>query len=281
MANDTLNALQSLGVFEGRPIDERNRALLLAGLNMLKPADTPAMQIGQGIEAGLGVLDQADASRAAAQQQTFENQLKTQEVGATVTKANAAKTTANAEAERKRAQTALDKIFAPAELKKLDAQAVERYSRARLNDRLPQESAGGGGSVSNADITLAQYEANKNYLLATKPMQYTGPDDPRLHKDAWDNTLLAQGTANSDQIAFVAQSPGDAAQVGRNLQAIINPDKGGTPPPDELQTLGMEMMKWTKEDILKAAQAGDPRFDRVLELYPGVAARLQQVMKGE
>lgn len=280
MANDTLNALQSLGVFEGRPIDERNRALLLAGLNMLKPADTPAMQLGQGIEAGLGVLDQADAARAAAQQRSFENQMKAQEVGATVTKAGAAKTTAEAEAERKRAQTHLDTIFAPAELKKLDAEAVERYSRARLNDRLPQAPAG-SGSVSNADITLAQYEANKNYLLTTKPMQYTGPDDPRLHKDAWDNTLLAQGTANSDQIAFVAQSPGDAAQVGRNLQAIINPDKGDQPPPDELQSLGMEMMKWTKEDILKAAQAGDPRFDRVLELYPGVAARLQQVMKGE
>lgn len=233
-----LDGLQNLPVFEGRPEEDRRRALLEAGLAMMQPQDAlmgenPLTQLSGGVTAGLTSLDRTDAQNRAADQQAFQNIITGQQADAATMKAGAAEITANAAATNAgTSASALDQQIAEfdAEQGLRDAKINLDEAQARWLDRRHDGSPAGANKKTQAMIDDEIIKAHMRVIYQAEPEAWTGvdgkPDMARLMVQAFSNLHRQKIPSSVADLSFIIDG-GEAEALGENISAI----QGEPPPP--------------------------------------------------
>lgn len=306
-----LSWLQSLGVFEGRSLPDRNSALLQAGLTMMQaPTDGGGAlsQFAGGVQAGLSDLDKTSAEATAAGQQAFTNTISQQSAAAETERAGATTTTAesstvnaetgqqqvevNAAAQVSAEQLGQDQLNQQivefnANFDTRAAKAAKDFADARMKDRLPVDAASGKPSL--AKNTEEQFKANLGVAWADDQKldmldrKYDSQIDPRLHAAAWNVTLVNQGATSAENMAIIAKDTQDARGLGHNLQSFANPAAVAAnpiPPTAQERSIATQMQQWNKARWQEAIDANDPQAEAMLNKFPGLKAHAIALMQG-
>jgi hypothetical protein len=313
---NTLNALQNLGLFGNRPVEDRNRALLLAGLQMMQPTQTGGFfeGLGGGIQTGIQSLDKTDEAARAAKQQGFSNQIEQQKANATTTTANAATTNAganvtnaganvsnaasnatNAETNKTKAAGELElerkKIAQTAKewnegLSQREANEIETISKANLNNRMPVITPGKEASINEASLMKDQH-SNQMAVLWLEDQQrginsvYSGKSDPRLVNDAWNVVLARAGSTSSPgNIGIVANTERGGQELN---EATVAATTGGLTtsqaltPQEAVQFQALQT--YTDQDWVNAINQNDPAVLNLITKRPGLLTVMQQAAR--
>lgn len=291
-----LSSLNNLPVFQGVPDQERQRALLEAGLAMMQPYDqlsgSPLTQLTGGVSQGLQSLDTSRGERQAQAQLGVQNQLQQGMLNNDVTRTgilqqNADTDQAASEAQATNAAGTLEQ--AKTEWleggKSRTAQQALDYAKAKYYDRMPE--SGTGGSLSSADIMINKHIAKLNAMWdidKAKPIteqRFASKSDPLLVDEAWGALTVREGVAGSEALGVISQNTTDAAATGRNLIAATDPNAvAGQQPrsPEDIQ-MAQNMATWTKEQWAAVAAGPDnPEINRLLLAFPGVRARARAML---
>jgi len=191
------NALQSLGIFNGRNVEDRDSALLRAGLAMMQPTQTGGLLEGLtgGINAGLADLDRTKAAGTAEEQRLFQNEITQQKADSGTINADASATSAgasvtnasanvqNADTNEISAATDQSRVKLAGEqhqftIEKFDQEWEKRITAAdldranaewlrRRHDGTPAEAsaAAGGRGLTSADLNSDLIKARARNLL--------------------------------------------------------------------------------------------------------------------
>ena len=291
-----LSSLNNLPVFQGVPDQERQRALLEAGLAMMQPYDqlsgSPLTQLTGGVSQGLQSLDTSRGERQAQDQLGVQNQLQQGMLNNDVTRTGILQQNANTDQAASEAQaTNAAGTLEQAKTEWLegggnrDAQKALDYAKAKYYDRMPE--SGTGGSLSNADILINKHIAKLNSMWEidkAKPIteqRFVSKSDPLLVDEAWGALTVREGVAGSEALGVISQNTRDAAATGRKLLAATDPNAvAGQQPrsPEDIQ-MAQNMATWTKEQWAAVAAGPDnPEINRLLLAFPGVHARARAML---
>lgn len=312
-----LSWLQSLGVFEGRSLPDRNSALLQAGLAMMqapKGGGGGVAQIAGGIQAGLSDLDKTSAETSAQTQQVFQNTIAQQGAEANTERAAASTTTADSstvtaetgqvnattnqqEATTREATQVAAEALGKAQLEEhivqfkahfdtRAAQAAKDFAQGRMFDRLPD---GSKRTTTEATNTEKKFQAKLGELWVLDQAknaldkQYSSQEDPVLHNAAWGAIEIRKGLANAENIGLVAADTTDATRQGQNVQAFADPTSAGSQSiaatPEE-RSIATQMMVWSKIRWQQAIDSNDPQAEAMLNKFPGLKAHAVAILQG-
>lgn len=284
----TLNALQNLNVFDGTPVNMRNRALLQAGLQMLQPIQpggNALTGIGSGVAAGLQSLDTSRANAARSEQQGFDNRIQERTVSTT-------EQDTTSKAERRASQTRNEASVADETKRQFNEEAglrqaeeLERRANAAYKDRMPAEAGGTTSEAQNfADLVktkaMAIWKADQAKGLYG---QYTDLNDPFLQDRAMTEAFQLKGMSGNDSLPLVAQDAQEAVGLGQRAGQISSPGTATRTqePPTQQELMDLNAIaKMGAAEIRELIKRRDPRLE-LLPKTPRLYARVKQILQEE
>ena len=275
-AADSLNWLQSLPVFGDRPVEDRNRALLLAGAAALQSGQTGGDALARSIKAGLGSLDATDKVRSDASQQQVDNAVTAQQV---VTEQQKAKTAQADQAQRELEWTEGSNLRTAEETLKL--------AQAGYYDRLPETATGGSASITD-QLKLQEFEAAKRALWILdqrKPIPeraFSSFADPRLENATFGALALREGVSGSESVGIIAESARAGAEMGKTIEGAANPAfQGATAMSEADKALYQGIQSWDAAQWKKVIAANDPAINEFLKRNQAVFEEIKLKLQGQ
>lgn len=222
---ELVEGLNALPIFNDVPEKDRNRAIITAGLEMLKPRSELGgggflEAAGAGVGAGLAELDTRQDRALAQQSQTFNQGIA--ERGAAADQQRADSRTVTADANASQAATAASAQAQSAE--EFAAQAPDRNAVKELRNAeaewLRRRHDGTPAGSQTAALESARVTAQMQTLVADNPARYTRPDGTANQALALIDAYKAMGfdeLLKNDSLAVILAN----AEEGQEVQAAV------------------------------------------------------------